>query len=92
VRLSEVAQDDVVPEEQAIRREDVLAVVEVLADIRADLQEVVRLLKRKPTRRRSPEERAADEARAEEQARKLRELVAKGEAELEAKRAEESKE
>jgi hypothetical protein len=87
VLRSAVAQDDVVPEEEPIRREDVLAITDALACIRADLQEVVRLLKRKSTRRRSPEERAADEARAEEQARKLRELVAKGEAELEAKRA-----
>ena len=78
------------PEEEPIRREDVLAIADALAGIRTDLQEVIRLLKRKRTRRRSPEERAADEARAEEQARKLRELVAKGEAELEAKRAEKS--
>jgi hypothetical protein len=42
----------------------------------------------KPKRRKAtPEERAARRARAEEQARKLRELVAKGEAELEARRA-----
>ena len=46
-------------------------------------------MKRK-TSKRTPEEREADLARAEEQARKLRELVAKGEAELEAKRAAES--
>jgi hypothetical protein len=42
------------------------------------------------TSKRTPEERGADLARAEEQARKLRELVAKGEAELEAKRAAEA--
>ena len=77
------------PEEQALRREDVLAVIEARAGIRADLQEVVGLLKRK-RRRVSPEERAARDARAEEQVRKLRELVAKGEAELEAKRAAEA--
>jgi hypothetical protein len=64
--------------------------MEALAGIRTDLREVVELLKRKRTRRRSPEERAADDARAEEQVRKLRELVAKGEAELEAKRADEA--
>ena len=81
---------DVVPEEEVTQPEDVLVVIDALAGIRADMQEVIRLLKRKRTRRRSPEERAADEARAEEQARKLRELVAKGEAELEAKRAEKS--
>ena len=45
-------------------------------------------MKRK--KKRTPEEREADFARAEEQARKLRELVAKGEAELEAKRAAEA--
>jgi hypothetical protein len=87
-----VAHDGLVSDEQAIQRQDVLAVVEALAGIRADLQEVVRLLKRKRTRRRSPEGRAADAARAEEQVRKLRELGAKGEAELEAKRAEASDE
>ena len=75
------------PEEQAVQRQDVLAVVEALADIRADLQEVIRLLKRRRSRRRSPEERAADDAHGQEKVRKLRELVAKGEAELEAKRA-----
>jgi hypothetical protein len=41
-------------------------------------------MKRK--KRRSPEERAAWEARADAQIRKLRELVAKGRAELEARR------
>jgi hypothetical protein len=46
-------------------------------------------MKRKKTRR-TPEERAASHARAMEHARKLRELVAKGEAELEAKRAAEA--
>lgn len=46
-------------------------------------------MKRKRIRR-TPEERAASHARAEEQARKLRELVAKGKAELEAKRAAEA--
>ena len=76
-------------EEQVVHRQDVLGIVDALAGIRADLQEVVRLLKRKGTGRRNPEERAADKARAEEQARKLRELVAKGEAELEANRASE---
>jgi hypothetical protein len=81
---------DIVPEEQAIQRQDTLAVIEALAGIRADLHELIRLLKQKRARRRSPEERAADEARAEEQVRKLRELVAKGEAELEAERAEAS--
>jgi hypothetical protein len=45
-------------------------------------------MKRK--KKRTPEEREVDFARAEEQARKLRELVAKGEAELAAKRAAES--
>jgi hypothetical protein len=45
-------------------------------------------MKRK--KKRTPEEREADFLRAEEQARKLRELVAKGEAELEAKRAAEA--
>jgi hypothetical protein len=78
-----------VPEEQAIQREDVLAVIEALAGIRADLQEVVGLLRRK-RRRVNPEERTAREARAEEHIRKLRELVAKGEAELEAKRVAEA--
>jgi hypothetical protein len=47
------------------------------------------MMKRKRTRR-TPEERAASHARAEEQVRKLRELIAKGEAELEAKRAAEA--
>ena len=77
------------PEEQALRREDVLALIEAMAGIRADLQEVVGLLKRK-RRTVSPEERAARDALAEEQVRRLRELVAKGEAELEAKRAAEA--
>ena len=45
-------------------------------------------MKRK--KKRTPEEREADFAGAEEQARKLRELVARGEAELEAKRAAEA--
>ena len=45
-------------------------------------------MKRK--KKRTPEEREADFARAEEQARKLRELVARGEAELKAKRAAEA--
>jgi hypothetical protein len=45
-------------------------------------------MKRK--KKRTPEEREADFARAEEQARKLRELAAKAEAELEAKRAAEA--
>ena len=71
------------PEEQAIQRQDVLVVVDALTGIRTDLQEVVQLLKRKRARKRSPEERAADKARAEEQVRKLRELMAKIEAELE---------
>jgi len=78
-----------VPEEQALRREDVLALIEAMAGIRADLQEVVGLLKRK-RRTVSREERAARDALAEEQVRRLRELVAKGEAELEAKRAAEA--
>ena len=77
------------PEEQALRREDVLALIEAMVGIRADLQEVVGLLKRK-RRTVSPEERAARDALAEEQVRRLRELVAKGEAELEAKRAAEA--
>ena len=77
------------PEEQALRREDVLALIEAMAGIRADLQEVVGLLKRK-RRTVSREERAARDALAEEQVRRLRELVAKGEAELEAKRAAEA--
>ena len=81
---------DVVPEEEVTQPEDVLVVIDALAGIRADLQEVVKHLKRKRARRRSPEERAADEARAEEQVRKLRELAAKAEAELEAKRAAEA--
>jgi hypothetical protein len=41
-----------VPEQQAIQRQDALAVTEALAGIRADLQEVVGLLKRKKSRRR----------------------------------------
>ena len=51
------------PEEQALQRQDVLAIIDALAGIRTDLLEVIRLLKQKRTRRRrSPEERAADEA------------------------------
>ena len=42
------------------------------------------------TSKRTPEEREADLARAEEQAQKLRDLVARGEAELAAKRAAEA--
>ena len=45
-------------------------------------------MKRK--KKRTPEEREAGFARAEEQARKLRELAAKAEAELEAQRAAEA--
>jgi hypothetical protein len=37
-------------------------------------------------KKRTPEERAADDARAEEQIRRLRELAAKGRADLEALR------
>ena len=45
---------------------------------------------KRKTGRMSPEELAAWRKRGEEQVRKLRELVAKGEAELEAKRAAEA--
>jgi hypothetical protein len=82
-----------VPEETGIYRGEVLTIMGALADIRSQSTTSSsswrKTMKRKRTRR-TPEERAASHARAEEQARKLRELVAKGEAELEAKRAAEA--
>ena len=72
-----------------IYRGEVLTIMGALADLRVSLSTSDgfwrRTMKRK--KKRTPEEREADFARAEEQARKLRELVAKGEAELEAKRS-----
>ena len=36
------------PEEQALQRQDVLAIIDALAGIRTDLQEVIRLLNPAP--------------------------------------------
>ena len=77
------------PEEMGIYRGEVLTIMEALADFAsAEFSRSWRtVMKRK---KRTPEERAAADARSEELVRRLRELVAKGRAELEAKRAQES--
>lgn len=74
-------------EEAGIYREEVILMLEVLGDIRADTEESFGFWEARMSRKRkrTPEDRERT-ARAPDQIRRLRELAAKGRAELEARR------
>ena len=74
--------------EPPLDRDEVLDIFGALADIYSDTRRIVTMLEEEAMKRKrmSPEERAADEARAQARIRRLREIEAKIQAEVDARR------